>query len=59
MAIGDCGQPLEPAAPLAQEELRVEQDFATTQPLPTVEPLVSDPTLKVLPATHNPAVLVT
>ncbi len=55
METGELGLPLELAMQLAEEELKLAPEFATTQHLPTEELLALAVLLKVLHAIHNPA----
>ena len=52
MAIGVLGLPLELAVQVAEEELRLAPDFATTQHLPTVGPSVQEQVQRVALATQ-------
>ena len=58
METGELGLPLELAMQLAEEELKLAPEFATTPHLPTEELLALALLLKVQHAIHNPAVKV-
>jgi hypothetical protein len=53
MATGEFGLLLELAVPPAEEELKLTQEFATTQLLLMEEPLALDQALKAHHATHS------